>query len=329
MKRRHFITFGSAAAASAVLGARAANADQTALPIIGFLRASSAAGSAHLVAAFVKGLKEGGFVDGQNVTIDYRWANDQTDRLPALAAALAERPVAVLVAGASAASLAARGATSTIPIVFVTAADPVKFGLVASLNRPGGNATGLTYLTSALGGKRLELLFAMVPSAKSVAVMANLKNPTSEPLIRDIQAGAQSLGLQVIVAGIGGERELESTFATIVQQRASALIVGPDPLFTSHATEIAALAARHALPAIYTTREFCAAGGLMAWGTDLTEQYRLAGSYAAKILKGAKPAEMPVMQPTKYELVLNLKAAKALGIEVSPQLLALADEVIE
>ena len=267
------------------------------------------------VAAFVKGLKEGGFVDGQNVTVDYRWANDQTDRLPALAAALVERPVAVLVAGASAASLAAKDATSTIPIVFVTAADPVKFGLVASLNRPGGNATGMTYLTSALGGKRLELLHAMVPSANPVAVMANLKNPTSEPLIRDIQAGAQyARSLQVIVAGIGGERELESTFATIAQQRASALIVGPDPLFTAHAAEIAALAARHALPAIYTTREFCAAGGLMAWGTDLTEQYRLAGSYAAKILKGAKPAEMPVMQPTKYELVLNLKAAKALGI---------------
>ena len=201
------------------------------MPVIGFLRSSTARGSAHLVAAFLKGLKEGGYVDGRNVTIDYRWADDQTDRLPKLAAELVHRPVDVLFAGASGASLAAKAATSKIPIVFVSATDPVKVGLVATLNRPGGNATGVTYLTSVLGGKRLELLHALVPAAKSVAVLGNLKNPTTGPLLRDIQSGGQTLGLQILVSDIASERDLEGTFATIAQQRPGALIVGPDPLF--------------------------------------------------------------------------------------------------
>ena len=330
LTRREFIALlGSSAAASAIAWPFAALAQQANMPVIGFLRSSTARGSAHLVAAFLTGLKEGGYIDGRNVTIEYRWADDQTDRLPKLAAELVNRPVDVLFAGASGASLAAKAATSKIPIVFVSATDPVKSGLVATLNRPGGNATGVTYLTSVLGGKRLELLHALVPAAKSVAVLGNPKNPATGPLLRDIQSGGQTLGLQILVSDIASERDLEGTFATIAQQRPGALIVGPDPLFTAQTDRIAALAARYALPAIYTTREFCQAGGLMAWGPNLTEQYRLGGAYTAKILKGDKPAELPVLQPTKYELVLNLKAAKALNLDVPPQLLALADEVIE
>ncbi len=330
MKRREFITLlGGAAVASSVSWPLAARAQQPAMPVIGFLRSSSAAGSARLVVAFRQGLAETGYVEGQNVAIDYRWAEGQNDRLPSLAADLVRRPVAVIVGSASSGALAAKAATSTIPIVFVTAGDPVKFGLVASLNRPGGNATGVTYLTSALGGKRLELLREMVPAARSIAVLVHPDNPITEPFMRDLQAGAGVLGLRLLVSNVTSERDLDSVFATLVQQRPGALIVGGEPLFTSRSAQIVALAARHALPTIYTTREFAEAGGLMAWGTSLTEQYRLAGTYAGKILKGAKPADLPVLQPTKYELVLNLKAAKALGIEVPPTLLALADEVIE
>ena len=274
-------------------------------------------------------MKEGGYIDGRNVTIEYRWANDQTERLPDLAAQLVRLPVDVLFAAASGASLAAKAATSTIPIVFVCATDPVKSGLVANLNRPGRNATGVTYLTSVLGGKRLELLHALVPAAKSVAVLGNPQNPATGPLLRDIQSGSQMLGLQIFVASVTSESDLDAAFATIAQQRPAALIVGPDPLFTAQIDRIVALASRHALPAIYTTREFCEAGGLMAWGPNLTELYRLGGAYTAKILKGDSPAELPVLQPAKYELVLNLKTARALNLDLPPQLLALADEVIE
>ena len=281
------------------------------------------------MAAFRQGLSEAGYVEGRNVAVEYVWADGQNDRLPALAADLVRRQVAVIIGSASTGALAAKAATSTIPIVFVTAADPVKSGLVASLNRPGGNATGVTYLTSALGGKRLELLRDMAPAVRSVAVLVQSENPTTEPFMRDLRAGASVLGLQLLVGNATGERDLDDVIASLVQQRPGALIVGAAPLFTSRAAHIVALAARHALPAIYTTREFAQAGGLMTWGTSLTEQYRLAGTYAGKILKGAKPADLPVLQPTKYELVLNLKAAKALGIEVPPTLLALADEVIE
>jgi putative ABC transport system substrate-binding protein len=325
MRRREFMLLLGGAA----LWPLAARAQQPGMPVIGFLRASTAVGSAHLLAALHRGLNELGFVEGKNLTIEYRWAEGQSARLPALAADLVSRQVAVMVAGASEASIAAKAATSTIPIVFVTAADPVASGLVASLNRPGGNATGVSYLTSALGAKRLELVHQMVPAAKSVAVLMNPGNPTSGPLMRDVQAGAQVLGLQIQVTTVTNSDDLESVFAHVAQQRPGALIMSADPRFTARAAQLAALAARHALPVIYTTREFAEAGGLMSWGTSLTEQYRLAGTYAGKILKGAKPADLPVLLPDKYELTINLKTAKALGLDVPAQLLALADEVIE
>jgi putative ABC transport system substrate-binding protein len=329
MRRRELITLLGGAAASSLLWPLAARAQQPAMPVIGFIRASTAAGSAHLLAALHRGLSELGFVEGRNLTIEYRWAEGQSARLPALAADLVSRRVAVIVASASEASIAAKAATSTIPIVFVTAADPVASGLVASLNRPGGNATGVSYLTSALGAKRLELVHQVAPAAKSVAVLMNPSNPTSAPFMRDVQAGAQVLGLQILVTTVTNGDDLESVFAHLAEQRPGALIMSADPRFTARAAQIAALAARHALPVIYTTREFAEAGGLMSWGTSLTEQYRLAGAYAGRILKGAKPADLPVLLPDKYELTINLKAAKALGLDMPAKLLALADEVIE
>jgi putative ABC transport system substrate-binding protein len=329
MRRRELITLLGSAAASSLLWPLAARAQQPAMPVIGFLRASTAAGSAHLLAALRRGLNELGFVEGRNLTIESRWAEGQSARLPALAADLVSRRVAVIVASASEASIAAKAATSTIPIVFVTAADPVASGLVASLNRPGGNATGVSYLSSALGAKRLELVHQVAPAAKSVAVLMNPSNPTSAPFMRDVQAGAQVLGLQILVTTVTNGDDLESVFAHLAEQRPGALIMSADPRFTARAAQIAALAARHALPVIYTTREFAEAGGLMSWGTSLTEQYRLAGAYAGRILKGAKPADLPVLLPDKYELTINLKAAKTLGLDMPAKLLALADEVIE
>jgi putative ABC transport system substrate-binding protein len=327
VRRREFIKLlGSTVAA----WPNAARAQQPAMPVIGFLHSASASTFAEHIPAFYKGLSDAGYVDGQNVTLEYRWAEGHNETLPALAADMVRRRVAVIVTPISTpATLAAKAATSTIPIVFVIGADPVKLGLVASLNRPGGNATGVSYLTSALGAKRLELVHQMVPAAKSVAVLMNPGNPTSGPLMRDVQAGAQVLGLQIQVTTVTNGDDLESVFAHLAQQRPGALIMSADPRFTARAAQIAALAARHALPVIYTTREFAEAGGLMSWGTSLTEQYRLAGTYAGKILKGAKPADLPVLQPDKYELTINLKTAKALGLDVPAQLLALADEVIE
>jgi putative ABC transport system substrate-binding protein len=299
------------------------------MPVVGFIRGSTAMGSEHLVAALGRGLHETGYVDGRNVVIEYRWADGYPERLPALAADLVSRQVSVIVASASTGALAAKAATSTIPIVFVTTVDPVKTGLVATLNRPGGNATGITYLTSALGGKRLELLQQLVPAAKSVGVMVHPDQPSTEPLLSDLRAGAAVLGLQLIVSSVRGEQDFESAFADLVRQRASALVLGADPLLNSRSAQITALAARHKLPAIYTTTDWARAGGLMAWGVSLTDQYRLGGTYVGKILNGAKPADLPVWQPTKYELVINLKTAKALGLDVPDKLLALADEVIE
>ena len=325
MNRREFITLlGGAAAWPSVV-----RAQQTAMPVIGFLRSSTAAGSGRIVAAFRQGLSEGGYLDGQNVAIEFRWTEGQDNRLPDLATDLVRQQVTVIMASATNAAVAAKAATSIIPIVFVLAADPIHLELVASLNRPGGNATGMSFLTSALAGKRLDLLVEMVPAAKSIAVLVHRDNIMTEPFMRDLAAGARLLGLQFLVSNVTGEHDLDSAFAMLVQQRPGALVVGADPLFTSHAAQIVALAARHRLPAIYTQREFAEAGGLMTWGTSLTEQYRLAGTYVGKILKGAKPADLPVLQPTKYEMVLNLKAAKGLGLDVPAKLLALADEVIE
>lgn len=323
MRRREFIAIAGAAAVWPV-SARSQQA-----PVIGFLRSSNAAGSANLVAGLRQGLSEAGYDEGRNLAIEYRWGEGHVDRLPALAADLVQRKVSVLVASTVAAATAAKAATSTIPIVFVTAVDPVKFGLVAGLSRPGGNATGVAYLTSALGAKRLEYMQQLVPTLKSVGVFLSPNNPGNEVLLRDLEAGARILGIKVLVSWMTREDELDGAFAKLVEQAPGALIVGADPLFTSLAKAIVALADRHKLPAIYTTREFTTAGGLMTWGTSVTEQYRQAGTYVGKILAGAKPADLPVLQPTKYELVLNLKTAKALGIEMPMRLLTLADEVIE
>jgi putative ABC transport system substrate-binding protein len=325
MKRREFITLIGGAGAWPL----AARAQQPAIPVIGFLRSSTAEGSAHLVAGLRRGLTETGYVEGQNVAIEYRWADGHPERLPALAADLVRRQVSVIVGSATAGALAAKAATSTIPIVFAITVDPVKAGLAASLNRPGGNATGVTYLSSALGGKRLEFLQQLVPTAKTMAVLVHPDNAATEPLLRDLRAGAAVLGLQLIVSSVTTEHDLESAFAALARQRPGALILGADPLFTSRSAQIVALAARHALPAIYTTADYARAGGLMAWGVSLTDQYRVAGTYVGAILKGAKPSDLPILQPTKYELVLNLKTAKALGLHVPPNLLALVDEVIE
>ena len=324
MKWRQFIALTGSVAAWPL----AALPQQPALPVIGFLRPSTAAGSEHILAALRQGLSELGYVEGRNVAIEYRWAESQ-NHLPGLAADLVRREVAVIVASSSMAAMAARGATSTIPIVFVMATDPVEAKLVTSLNRPGTNATGMTYLTSALAAKRVELMHELIPAIKSVTALVQPGNAATEPFKRDLRAGAAVLGLQVLVANVTSARDLDGAFAALVQQRPGALIVGPDPLFTSVTAQIVALAARHALPAIYTTREYAEAGGLMSWGVSLTEQCRLAGAYVGKILKGASPADLPVLQPTKYELVLNLKTAKALGLTIPTTLLGRADDVIE
>jgi putative ABC transport system substrate-binding protein len=326
MQRRHFIALVAGAAAGWPLPL---SAEQSSLPVIGFLRPSAAAGSEHLLAAFRRGLNEAGFAEGRNVLIEYRWAEGRLERLPALADELVRRRVALIVGSTSAGAIAAKKVTSTLPIVFVTAIDPVKAGLVASLNRPGGNATGITYLTSALAAKRLEFIREIAPAVKTIAVMVNIDNPTTEPFMRDLRIGADAWGVEIRVANVASASDLQRAFARLIQHRPAALIVGADPVFTTHRAEIAALAVQHALPAIYTQREFVEAGGLIAWGTSLAEQYRLAGSYAARILKGAKPANLPVLQPTKYDLVINLKAASAIGLEIPPKLLALADQVIE
>jgi putative ABC transport system substrate-binding protein len=298
------------------------------MPLIGFLSGQSPATSTYLVDAFRKGLRETGFVEGQNVAIEYRWAEGQYDRLPAMAADLVRRQVAVIAANGPAARVA-KVATTTIPIAFLVAANPVEVGLVASLNRPGGNLTGVTTLTAELAPKQLELLRELVPTATTIAVLLNPTNPVTEARSREVQAAARILGLQLHVLYASTEPDFDTAFATLVQLGAGGLVIGPDAFFVSRSEQLAALTVRHAVPTIYQLREFAAAGGLMSYGGSITDAYRLMGVYTGRILKGEKAADLPVQQATKVELTLNLKTAKALGLTVPLALLGRADEVIE
>ena len=303
---------------------------QPALPVIGFLSSASPDLYANRLRAFRQGLKEAGYVEGQNVAIEYRWAEGQNDRLPALAAELVQRHVDVIAAaGGTPSAVAAKAATATIPVVFGVAVDPVKIGLVASLNRPGGNLTGITNLNVEVGPKRLELMRELIPAATNIAVLVNPTSPIAEPFARAMQAAARTLGQQVYVLQASAEQDFDKVFADLVRMRAGALVISPDVFFNTKIEQLAVLSLRHAVPAIFQYREFAAAGGLISYGSDETEYYRLIGIYAGRILKGEKPADLPVVQSTKVEMILNLKTAKALGITVPLPLLGRADEVIE
>ena len=326
MKRREFITILGGAVAAWPLAARA---QQPAIPVIGFLNGASYDLSAYLVRAFHQGLSETGYVEGRNVAIEYRSADGQYDRLPALAADLVRRKVSVIAATGTPTGLPAKAATTTIPIVFVTGSDPVEQGLVASLNRPGGNLTGATTLAVELGQKRLELLHEVVPTATLIGVLVNPTGPNLKAVLRDLQAAARTLGLPIHVLHASTERDFDTVFATLVQLRAGALVIGTDTFFNSQSGKLAALTVRHAVPAIYQYREFAAAGGLMSYAGSITDAYRLAGVYTGRILKGKKPSDLPVQQSTKVELFINLKTAKALGITIPQSVLVRADEVIQ
>jgi putative tryptophan/tyrosine transport system substrate-binding protein len=325
MRRRDFI---KRIAGSAAAWPFTAHAQQRATPIVGFLRSTSLAPLQKLVVAFGQGLKEAGFVEGQNVAIEYRYADNQIDRLPAIVADLIRLPAAVIVVNSGAAG-AAKAATTTIPIVFAAGDDPVKSGLVASLNRPGGNITGVTYLSSTLGAKRFELLRQLVPKATLIAMLVNPGRHDTEPERKDVQAAARAIGLQLITLNVSNDRDIETAFATLVQGGAGALLVGTGAFLNAKRETIIALAARYAIPAIYQFREEVVAGGLMSYGPSQSDAYHQTGIYTGRILKGEKPADLPVMQSTKFEFVINLKTAKTLGLDVPMTIQMTADEAIE
>jgi putative tryptophan/tyrosine transport system substrate-binding protein len=327
MRRREFVRF---AGSVVIAWPFAALAQQKAMPVIGYLTSGSPDPNSPFLAAFRQGLSETGYVEGQNVAIEYRWAEGSNDRLPALAADLVGRKVDLIAAGGgSPPARAAKNATSTIPIVFTGVGDPVELGLVASLARPGGNLTGVGFLNVELMPKRLELLSELVPQAGVIALLVNPNNASAERVMRDVREAARSKRVQLPILKAATETEIDAAFVTLVQQQAGALVVGNDPIFNSQREQLVALASRHAVPAIYTRREFAASGGLISYGPSLTAGFRQAGIYVGKILNGAKPADLPVEQPTRFELVINLKTAKALGLTVPQTLLARADEVIE
>jgi putative ABC transport system substrate-binding protein len=328
--RRGFLTTLGGAAGSSLLRPRAARAQQPALPVVGFIRDGSAEASARYVAAFRKGLNESGAIEGQNVTVEYHWLEGQLDRLPALMADLVRRQVAVIAAPGNEPALAAKAATATIPIVFGTGGDPVQLGLVASLARPGGNATGINFLNTEVTTKRLRLLHDLVPKAVRVAVLINPANASAaETTLREVQQAAPTIGLQIPILNATTIGEIDAAFATFARERPDALFVTGDAFFTSRAVQFATLTAINKIPASYGNRDHVVAGGLMSYGTDIADMFHQVGVYTGRILKGAKPVDLPVVQSTKFEFVINLKTARELGIEVRPDVLSIADEVIE
>jgi putative ABC transport system substrate-binding protein len=326
MQRREFLTLLGGAAAGWPLVARA---QQPAMPVIGFINNGTPKGNDYLRAAFQKGVSETGYIEGQNVKIEFRWAEGHDDRLPGLAADLVRRRVSVIAATSTQAALAAKDATATIPIVFETGADPIKLGLVASLNRPDGNITGVTQLSSELVAKRLGLLHDLIPTATIIGFLVNPTDPVTETQTRDMQEAAHALGLQIHVLNASTEGEIDTAFAMLPQLRLGALLVGAGNFFIGRREQLAALSARQGVPAIYQHRENAAAGGLISYGTSIIDSYRQAGVYTGRILKGEKPADLPVLRPTKFELVINLKTAKSLGLNIPSGVLAIADEVVE
>jgi putative tryptophan/tyrosine transport system substrate-binding protein len=329
VKRREFITLLGGAAAASASWPLAARAQQPATPLVGFLSSLSPASSAHLVAAFRRGLAESGFLEGQNLAVEYRWADGRVAQLADLAADLVRRQVSV-IAAPGVGAMAAKAITQTVPIVFGVSEDPVKLGLVASLARPGGNLTGINFFEAELVAKRLGLLRELVPAARRVAVVVNPANvQTASATLSEAEPAARALGLQIQVFNASNSREIDTAYAALVRERPDALFVAPDALFVNRRVQLISLAARHALPATYAVREYVEAGGLMSYGTSVADMYRQIGVYAGRILKGAKPADLPVMQATKFELVINLQTARLLDLDVPPTLLARADEVIE
>ena len=327
MKRREFVTLLGSTAVAWPLAARA---QQAAVPVIGFLSGRSVADSIAEVRGFNRGLAETGHIEGKNVAIEFRWADGRYDRLPALASELVAQRIAVIAAvGGGASGLAAKSAASTIPIVFASGGDAVKIGLVTSLNRPGGNVTGVNIIFGALGAKRLELLHELVPAASVVAMLVNPDYPSAAIEVQDVQAAGSKLGLRMHFFNARSERDIEPAFASFAEQKVNGLLIADDPFLQGQRLRIVRMAERQALPAIYFTRDFVDFGGLMSYGPNLVDAYRLVGVYSGRILKGEKPADLPVLQPTRFELVINLKTAKALGLEIPPTLLARADEVIE